>query len=186
MAEPPDLRVVDVASEESLDPRSGAGCGLAAYAILLIGVCVLGLAGMGMATVNLIIAGFHENPRAMQAGTEVPAWRLQPLRDAGVLGPAEVPLSFHDESADLRGVPACAMLADRLIRVNEDGTGRSLPWGQVVGIDQVVGGAGDEVVIVQAAGGDDETIGCRFGPDEGAHKFLRQVQVEQLRAERGG
>lgn len=186
MDERHDLRVVDASSEESLDARAGAGCGLGLYAMLLLSVCVLGLAGMGMATVNLFLAGFQENPREMSAGTDVPSYRLQPLRDAGVLGPDEVPLSFHDESADLRGMPACAMLPDRLIRVNEDGTGKALAWDRVVGVERVEGGAGDEVIIVQADTGEADALGCRFGPGEGGHRFLRQVQVEQLRVERGG
>ncbi len=199
MPDRPPLEVIDPeaaarrkAGKAPVDPTDPAaqtderapGCGLAAYAFLLLGISVVGMVGMTLGTIGILYQATETNPRALTSGTEAGAWRLQPLRDAGVLGPDEVPGAYHDESPDLMGSAACALTADRAIRV-QDGEGRSLAYADMADIELMVLGSGEEVVLMTARPDTDATdLACRFGPDEGANQLMRQVQVELLKVKR--
>ncbi len=185
MSSRPPLQIVDPNSPAARRDEL-PGCGLGLYAMLLILLGGLGLAGIGFATWALLAKGMAVNPKGWISGTEVQAFRLQPMRDAGLIGPDEVPAAWHDESDSLVGTPACAVLADRIVRVQE-GDDRSLLWTDADSVDQITSGDGMEAIIVTAKpDSGQQDIGCRFGPGEGAHSMLRQVEVELLRAQRGG
>ncbi len=158
------------------------GCGLAAYGFLLLFLCGLGVLGMTLSAWNLFAASRQQNPFRLLSGAEVDAWRLEPMRAAGLLGPQELPLAWHDESPDMSGSVACALSAEAVLRL-ESGQARRLAWRDIASVDLLRGGGG-EVITIDAREG--EGIGCRFRPEEGANRFLRMVQVELLRRERGG
>lgn len=162
------------------------GCGLGLYATMLLVMGGLGVLGMVMGSIGMLAQLGDVNPKAHTAGSNVSPARLQPLRDAGLLGAEEVPGGWHDESADLSGDPACALLLDRVVRI-DGADARSLPYGDVAAVELLAPGAGVEVVLMTARPGSGRSdIACRFGPDEGAIQMMRQVQVEVLRLERGG
>ena len=161
------------------------GCGLGLYAGLLFVVFLLGLAGMAIATVGIVGQALSENPRELRAGVQIDPWRFQPLRDAGLLGPDELPAAFHDESRNLTGDPACAMTLDAVLRVQE-GQGRRLPFDQMASIEATERGGQEVLLMSPKPGSAAPTIGCVFGPGEGAMDMLRQVQVELLRREQYG
>jgi len=169
-------------SGEKLEAQSGAGCGLAAYGMLLLLLFSLGLVGMALSTWNLLSSAGSTSPFELVSGSEVDEWRLLPMREAGLLAPGELPAAWHDESADMSGSTACALTAREVLRV-EEGVGRRLAFDQVAKVELLTGAAG-EVVVMEARQG--TGIGCRFRQDEGGGRFLRQVQIELLRVERGG
>lgn len=165
-----------------LEASRGAGCGLAAYAMLLLLLFSLGLVGISLSTWHMFSAAGSTSPFDLLSGSEVQEWRLLPLREAGLLAPGELPAAWHDESTDMSGTPACALTESKVLRV-EDGVGRSLSFAQIAKVELLKGAAG-EVVVMEAREG--TGLGCRFRPNEGGNRFLRQVQVELLRVERGG
>lgn len=174
---------LDLDSEDKLDPSQAPGCGLAVYAGLLMTMCVLGLIGMGLSTWGLLGSLGQQNPMELMSGSEVDSWRLQPMRDAGLLAEGELPLAWHDESPDLSGSTACAMTAEGVLRIDQ-GDSRSLPFDDMEDAE-ILAGASGEVVLLQARDGQGEDVGCRFQKREGGNRFLRQVQVELLKRERG-
>ena len=186
MSDRPPLKLVDPeAARFRLGGDPQPGCGLGLYAILLLVICLIGLVGMGLGGVGLLAQLSSVNPKELTSGSQVDAWRLQPLRDADVLGADESPLAWHDESADLSGDPACALLADRVIRVS-DGQGRALRYDQIASVQPEALGGGQELIFMTAkADSGQQDLACRFGPHEGARDMLRQVQVELLKLERG-
>lgn len=181
----PPLERVDPEAARHRIGQQEPGCGLGLYAIMLLTISAVGFIGMAIGAFGMFVQLSSVNPKELTSGSEVDAWRLQPLRDAGVLGPDEVPAAWHDESADLGGDPACALLLDRAIRVNE-GEGRSLPYAQIEKVELLTPGAGQEVVLLTARPDSGlQDVACRFGPREGGRDMLRQVEVELLRIERG-
>lgn len=170
------------ANAEPDEAQNAAGCGLAAYALLLLTLCGLGFIGIAFSTWNLLASAGSNNPFELASGSEVDEWRLLPMRQAGLLAAGEVPASWHDESEDMSGSTACALTASEVLRVDA-GVGKRLAYTQMAKVE-LLRGAGGEVVLMEAKQG--EGVGCRFRPDEGANRFLRQVQVELLRVERGG
>ncbi len=168
--------------QEQLEAQGGAGCGLAAYGMLLLLLFSLGLVGIAMSTWNMLSTAGSTSPFELLSGSEVQEWRLLPMREAGLLAPGELPAAWHDESADMSGSTACALTASEVLRV-EEGVGKRLAFDQIAKVELLRGAAG-EVVVMEARQG--EGVGCRFRPDEGGNRFLRQIQVELLRVERGG
>ncbi|MCK6505837.1 hypothetical protein L6R53_21025 [Myxococcota bacterium] len=171
------LQLLD--DRDRIDTRGQPGCGLGLYAMLLIVGFVAGIAGLVFSTVALLSAAGQQDPRELMAGHEVEAWRLQPMRDAGLLAEGELPLSWHDETEDFSGRTACAM-TDRAVLRLEEGQGRSLSFEDMGGVE-ILAGASGEVVVIAARQG--EGLGCRFLKGQGGNRFLRQVQVELLRLE---
>lgn len=171
------LQLLD--DRDRIDTRSQPGCGLGLYAILLLVGFFAGIAGLLFSTIALLSAAGQQDPRDLTAGHEVEAWRLQPMRDAGLLSPDELPLSWHDETEDFSGRTACAMTERAVLRV-EVGAGRSLAF-EEMGEVEILAGASGEVVVIGALQG--EGIGCRFRKGQGGNRFLRQVQVELLKLE---
>ena len=162
----------DDAKEQGLTGLSGCGMGL--YAIVLLIICVIGLVGMGGATVAL----FNSEPaeaRNLVHGSEVQTWRLQPMRDVGLLELTEVPNAWHDESPRYDGTTACVLNKTGVGRV-EEGVGTHLQWDEVV--DTSVEKISDYKITITVIGAD-RRVPCSFGPDEGADRFLRMVESER-------
>jgi len=162
----------DDAKEQGLTGLSGCGMGL--YAIVLLIICVIGLVGMGGATVAL----FNSEPaeaRNLVHGSEVQTWRLQPMRDVGLLELTEVPNAWHDESLRYDGTTACVLNKSGVGRV-EEGVSTHLQWDEIV--DTSVEKISDYKMTITVIGAD-RRVPCSFGPDEGADRFLRMVESER-------
>jgi len=168
----------DRPKEEALEGLPGCGMGL--YAIVLFIICLIGLAGMGGATIALINSEPAE-ARKLVHGSEVQTWRLQPMRDVGLLELTEVPNAWHDESPRYDGTTACVLNKTGVGRV-EDGVGTHLRWDEVV--DTSVEKISDYKMTITAVG-TDRSVPCSFGPDEGADRFLRMVDAERAQPEEG-
>ena len=157
------------------EPLKGlSGCGMGLYAIVLLIICLIGLAGMGGATLAL----FNSEPaeaRNLVHGSEVQTWRLQPMRDVGLLELTEVPNAWHDESPRYDGTTACVLNQTGVGRV-EDGVGTHLRWEEVkrTSVEKV-----SDYRMTITAIGEDREVPCSFGPDEGAERFLRMVESER-------
>ena len=168
----------DRPKEEALEGLPGCGMGL--YAIVLLIICLIGLAGMGGATIALINSEPAE-ARKLVHGSEVQTWRLQPMRDVGLLELTEVPNAWHDESPRYDGTTACVLNKTGVGRV-ENGVGTHLRWDEVV--DTSVEKISDYKMTITAIG-TDRSVPCSFGPDEGADRFLRMVDAERAQPEEG-
>ncbi len=174
----PPSRIEDP-SDERLDPQAAPGCGLGLYALLLAGLGVAGLVGLIVATLALL-QGDGTSPSELVSGKAVPTWRLAPMVEAGVLPVDQIPLAWHDESAVADGKRACALLADAVIRV-QDGVGTRVPYAEVQKAELQKLPDGAEVVLVDGSAAE---LTCLFREGEGATRFLRQIQAEQLKIER--
>ena len=169
---------------DKIDAKNAPGCGVATYAILLLLICLAGLVGIAFSSWNLLSASRHTDPFSLMSGTDVDPSRLEPLREAGLLGPQEVPMAFHDESPDMSGTTACAMTASAMLRV-EPGQARRLSFDDMADIQAITGATGDVFLMTSLDGDDQHSLACRFGPNQGGTRFLRQVQVELLTRGRG-
>ena len=146
---------------------------LAVYAIALLVMCLVGVAGIVASTLALIQPG-NNRYSELKAGSLVEVWRLAPLRDVGLLGFDQVPAAWHDESAAMDGSTACGLLDDALIRV-ADGAGARLPFAEITAI--AVDGVEKQGTVVTARGSG-SPVACTFGPDEGGERFERQLRAE--------
>lgn len=165
---------------ERVDPQSLPGCGLGVYALLLVALGTAGLVGMVFAIATLL-QGEGSSPKDLLSGKAVPTWRLAPLVEAGVLPVGEIPLAWHDESLTASGSRACALIHDAVIRV-EDGKGTRVPFAEVEGVSSEDMPDGAQVIRVDGKNAD---ILCLFGEGEGGVRFMRQIQAEQLKVQRG-
>ena len=173
---------------------NGVGCGLGLYTGLLALIGGLGLLGIGLSTLALFRGG-SEGASPLRSGHEVHVYELSAMRRSGLVGIDERPNVFHDESRMRDGATACAMMDDRLVRVESESTGRG--WscqGQAEGEVQGWQLAYSEIESIEATGdhftesvitvrGSDEEgqateIRCSFGPEEGSQRLLRQLEVE--------
>lgn len=160
-------------------PRSEPGCGLGIYALLLIGLGTAGLVGLLVATAALL-QGDGTSPMELVSGKAVPTWRLAPMMQAGVLAVDEIPLAWHDESGLADGTRACALLPELVVRV-EEGVGKRVAYKDITEARMDSLPDGSQVVLVTDGSAD---LACLFKPGEGAVRFLRQIQAEQLEVER--
>jgi hypothetical protein len=108
-------------------------------------------------------------------GSQVKTWRLQPMREAGLLQLTEVPLAWHDEGPQFDGSRSCA-LTKAGVAILTDVT-LTLPFLSIT-VDPVV--RDDGGVIVHLSGEAGSGV-CTFGPQEGGGRFVRQIQTEQAR-----
>ena len=155
-------------------PVYGApGCGLAGYSCLLLIIFSIGMFGIGSATVAMLYTRFSRDPYALVPGGRVEVWRLQPMRDAGLLELTEIPLHYHDEGSN--GSTACAMADDAVLRL-DGGDSWRMPYADIGSVDY----HREEdmmVAIVKARNG--EAIPCFFEPGEGVERFVARMR-EQL------
>ena len=157
------------------------GCGLGLYAMLLMFICGLGIVGMIGGTIGLLNSE-PEEARSLVHGSEVQTWRLQPMRNAGLLALTEVPAAWHDESVRFDGTTACVIRTRGVGRI-EEGVATELVW-SAIRKTSVERTADDRMSIT--VHGEDAAFTCHFGPDEGADRFLRQVESEQKKASSDG
>jgi hypothetical protein len=167
--------------------REQPGCGIAAYGLLLLGICLVGMTVGGLGTIGFIfglVEGGARGPSELKAGVETPVYQLKPLRGTRLVGLTEVPAGFHDESEDLDGSTGCAMMADRLIRV-EAGAGLVLPYAQIDALD-VVGDERSGMQIKASGRGPDQAavaFTCHFRAGEGGSRMAAQLEAERRAAQ---
>jgi hypothetical protein len=166
------------ASDEQV--RALPGCGLAAYTLLLACLCVLGMAGMAGGFLGVLFQDNPKGPLPLQPGTQTAVWALAPMRAVKVLEVDDIPLAYHAEESDAS--IACALLDDRLVRVEEE-KGLQLLYAAIEDITTT--GTEATTVVVTSTGtvdGQAQEIVCTFQGYEGGEKFDRQLRSEQRRA----
>jgi len=174
------LPPIDEPSEnDTEDPSNNLlGCGLASYASILAFIFLVGVAGIVGSTWSLLNS--PQNTYAgLTEGSEVRVWQLAPLRQAGVIEMLEVPAAWHDESVRLDATSACAMMDDRIVKV-ENQQGHTLYYTEMESIQGVETDNGGYTVT---AVGSDTSIVCRFRYDEGGPRLYRQLLTEQGKAQ---
>ena len=149
--------------EEVRQPANIPGCGLAAFALLLLCIMAIGLTGVGVLTYSVFTGGEALSPTKFSYGGLVDPSILRPMRDAGLIGPTELPDAFHSENSD--GTSACAISSGRLVRVGPDA---QMPLSSIRAIE----GTDNEVIAVG-----DTRITCWFGDDEGGDRFRRMLET---------
>lgn len=141
------------------------GCGLAAYAFVLLGIFAAGVAGLSIATYTLFSAGEAASPMNLSYGGLTSPVFLEPLEAAGLLPAGAAPDAYHAEALD--GSVACALYAGELLRLSPEGAFR-MPLSTVSVVEEVPEG----VRVV----GEREVL-CRFNAGEGADRFARMLRA---------
>jgi hypothetical protein len=157
--------MADDASPQPDTPRQVPGCGLAAFALLLFTIFVIGLTGVSISTLSILTAGEQLSPQKLSYGGVVSPQMLAPLRDAGLIGPDEVPDAYHAEN--VTGSEACAISGGRLLRLGGAAGNQEMPIASITAVEST-----DDAVEVRGA----TTIICQFGPDEGAERFANMLR----------
>jgi hypothetical protein len=155
---------------------------MASYSILLVCFGLLGIAGMVLTTMTMFQAGGEVGPSRLMPGTQVAVWQMESMRAAKVVGLTEVPLAWHDESLILDGSTSCALMDDRLIRV-ESSVGTTINYADMDVVEIQDDGNLGHIVTTRGkdpAGVDAEII-CSFRSSEGGPKMARMLQSEQRR-----
>jgi hypothetical protein len=169
-----------------VDPQTLPGCGFAAYAVLLVIFGIIGMVGMGSATLSMLQAAEEVGPAKLMPGGQVAVWQMSPMRKAKVVGLTEVPLAWHDESPLRDGTTACALMDDRLVRV-QDGRGWTIAYAAIEEIEEQELERGGHRVIAKGTDPDGAPVEvpCDFAFQEGGDKMGRQLRSEQRRARPG-
>ncbi len=147
------------------------------YAILLLFIFLVGVAGMIGGTIGLLNSE-PEEARNLVHGSEVQVWRLQPMRDAKLLKLTEVPAAWHDESPRFDGTTACVLTTEGVGRVDGDQHWFA-PWEAISDTHAAPTPQGRVSITIEAQ---DKTFACLFGQGEGAERFLRQISAERQRS----
>lgn len=159
---------------ETLNPQGPVpGCGLAAYAALLMTICVAGVVGIVLST-QAMLTQEPDSISQLVHGSQVQTWRLQPMRDAGLLELTEVPLAWHDESFSRDGSAVCALTPKGIAALHDNAV--FIPFPDVIKIDTQPKDNGGLTVAIHGAQG---TATCEFGPLEGGERMVRQIEIEQ-------
>ena len=141
------------------------GCGLAAYAGLILLIAAAGAVGMTISWYSLVAGSQELSPLRTSYGGVVDPAVLGPLRAAGLLATDELPDAFHAERAD--GGAACAISGPHLVRLSAAGA-QSV---DLVAITSVEGTESSVTVVSPST-----TIVCEFGPGEGAGSFKAMLE----------
>ncbi|MEL6344881.1 MAG: hypothetical protein AAFV53_17320 [Myxococcota bacterium] len=150
------------------------GCGVAAYGMLLILFFLLGIGGMTLSSLALLQAGGSAGPTRLMSGREVSVWRLQPMRDAGLLELTEVPAAWHDETMSGNGTEACALTQDAVLRVES-------PQGWAIGYERITDVKlidQERLITVEIYSNTGEILRCFFNPKEGGDRLARMIKSE--------
>lgn len=142
------------------------GCGLAAFAMLLLSILGVGLCGVSVSTYSVFASYDQLRPTRLSYGGVVDPATLAPMREAGLLGAEEIPDAFHAESSD--GYEACAISGGRVLQITRVGKAQ-MPFTAIESVEADESG----VTIV----GTKKTIRCPFGAEEGADRFARMLQA---------
>lgn len=141
------------------------GCGLAAFAILLMCIFCVGVTGLSVGYFGLLSSGDALSPMKLAYGGLVDARLLRPMRSVGLLRADELPDAFHAETLD--GTRACAISGGNLLRI-EDGVASQMPLAAIDRVER----DGEGVVAMSEDG---RTLACPFGADEGGERFARMI-----------
>ena len=165
---------LEIMSTDENAKNDAAGCGLGLYAILLLVLFLAGVGGMIGGTIGLLNSEPLE-ARNLVHGSEVQVWRLQPMRDAGLLALTEVPAAWHDESPRFDGMTACAITPKGVGKV-DNGKHWFTEWKDVTDAVPKPTEDGRVGVVISS---NDSSFACYFGVGEGADRFLRQIAAER-------
>ena len=160
---------------ELLPSGAGSGCGLAAYAGLLLTICLTGIIGIVLSTQAMLMQEPESVSRLIH-GSQVATGRLQPMRDAGLLALTEVPDAWHDESGTHDGTRACALIEGGVAALTDQTI--TIGFDAITEVAVVVLESGGAQVAVHAQS---RSATCAFGPREGADRFVRQIEAERLK-----
>jgi hypothetical protein len=141
------------------------GCGLAAYAGILLFIGGAGAVGLTFSWYTLVTGSEALAPTRLSYGGVVDPAVLAPMRAAGLLGADEVADAFHAELPD--GSSACAIVNGKVVRLSAEGKQSVDLAGK-----PTIGGSGAAVSIAGAEG----TVVCPFREGEGGEAFLRMLQ----------
>ena len=163
----------DNTDQQSLSdhPVYGApGCGLATYGCVLMMFFLLGMTGLVVSSMALLQSGFTRPPFALAPGNQVKVWRLQPMRDAGLLDLTESPLYYHDESST--GVTACAITDSHVLRLDA-GQAWKVPYSAIRRLE-IISKRTVRIALMTLHNGED--IPCMFLSGEGVERFAEFVR----------
>lgn len=149
----------------AVDPGRLPGCGIAAFVGLLFLIFSLGITGIVFSWYSMLTSGGELAPQKVSYGGVIDARMLKPMRQAGLLGPDEIPDVFHAENAG--GTEACAVSSGKILRLDAEDGPQSMPVASIT----TVTGTETEVVITG-----ETTITCPFRPGEGAERFKRMLE----------
>ena len=170
-------------SEEEDSTSKLAGCGLGLYALLLFGIFTVGIVGIGVST-WAIMKSENIGPSLLSPGHEVPVWKIQPMRDVDIVALTEVPIGYHDESQMRDGTTACAIMKDRVVKVDQ-GSGVTVRLDDLSQVELIALSDGldpdERVDLYSRQSGATPVITCLFRASEGASRFANQLQAELLK-----
>lgn len=147
-----------------VEPKQLPGCGLAAFAMLLLTIFLTGITGISISMYSMLTAGAQLTPEKLAYGGVVDSRMLEPLRDAGILGEDEIPDAYHSENTS--GSEACAISGDRVLRIGAAGA-KSMKLTDITTL-----GGDDEVVTIDGP----TPFSCQFAPNEGGDRFRRMLE----------
>jgi len=160
-------------STEETPNQNHLGCGFGMYAMLLLMIFLVGLSGMVIGTIGLLNSE-PEEARNLVHGSEVQVWRLQPMRDIGLLQLTEVPAAWHDESPQFDGSTSCVLTLKGVGRIQE-GEHWFAHWDDITEVTSEITETGRISVVTKMK---DDSFACSFGQGEGAERFMRQIETE--------
>ena len=170
-------RKTDMSDQDDVNRQSAIediqkvpGCGLASYSCLLLIMFLMGIVGLASSSLALFQASFQREPFAFVPGNQVEVWRLQPMRDAKLLGLTEVPDFYHDESRS--GDSACALTAEALLRL-DNGESWKIPFSDIQSVSYSRDGDLEVATVLTVT---EERLSCLFASGEGVTRFVREVR----------
>ncbi len=146
--------------------RQLPGLGLAAYVVILGIICTSGLVGLSVAWYSLFVGGQGLSPLRVSYGGLVDPSMLTSLREAGLLGPSELPDAFHAEDG-ISG-DACAIAGKRVLRISREAGAQTILFEDIVELT-----GGDLGVTVRSP---TTTIACAFRTGEGGGSFRAMLE----------
>ncbi len=146
------------------------GFGLASYGCLLFMFFLIGIVGMISTTASMLQATYTRTPFSLSPGNQVEVWRLQPMRDAGLLKLLEIPEWYHDEGSS--GTEACALNNSALLRIDGDDAWQ-IPY---TAIESVESFRSKKVMVSLITTVEGEQMHCLFLPGEGVENSGRIVK----------
>ncbi len=147
-----------------VEPRQIPGCGLAAFVGVLFMIFAIGVSGVVFSTCSILRSGEALSPRRLSYGGMVDPGMLSPLREAGLIGPDEVPDAYHAEND--AGTAACAISGGEVMHLGPEGA-VEMPISSITAVT-----GSDTEVVIQG----DTSIVCHFGADEGGARFRRMLE----------